>query len=362
MTRRVTAAVLAGPRELRLEEFDYPSLGEGGALVRIGLAGVCGTDGKYFSGNLAVPYPTILGHETFGTVAELGSAAAARYGVTVGDRVLVEATVPCWSCPACRSGKYRYCEKKRSYGSEAGIDQLPPHLWGSMAEYMYVAPGSILHKVPDTVSDRAAIGAALLANGIDWLINQGGAKLGSAIAILGCGPQGLAAAAVARGLGASRVVVTGLRRDAARLELARRLGADATIVADEEDVVEGFRALNGGEPADLVLNVTGSPPALQTSIQLVKPMGTVVLAGLAGKGVPSALDDTVAWNEIRIQGVFSKSEAAFQSALRWLARGLDLPVDEIVSHVYPLEEAAAAIRAAAGEDVPDGFVKAAIAP
>ncbi len=359
--KQVTAAVLMGPRDIRLQRYDVPKIGDDEALLRIGLAGVCGTDAKYYAANLPLSYPTILGHETLGTIAEIGDRASDRYGVAVGDRVLVEATVPCWSCPSCRSGEYRFCARKFSYGSQP-IAEAPPHLWGSMAEYMYVAPGSIVHSVPDSVSDRAAIAAALLANGVEWLIHRGGATLGSAIAIQGCGPQGLAAAVIAKSLGARRVVVTGLERDSARLALARTLGADATITANEGDVVEQLRAHNAGDLADIALNVTGSPDALATSVRLVKPQGTVILAGLTGKGVSSAIDDAVVWNEIRIQGVFSKGEAAFEASLSLMAGGLGVPVEEIVSHVYPLEQAADAIRAAAGEQAPPGFVKAAIAP
>jgi alcohol dehydrogenase len=358
---QVTAAVLNGPTDLHLQQYAYPSIGDDAALVRINLAGVCGTDAKYFAGNLPLTYPTILGHETVGTIAEIGPGAATRYGVAVGDRVLVEATVPCWACRFCRSGEYRFCRRKLSYGSQP-IAETPPHLWGSMAEYMYVAPGSIVHPVPASVSHRAAIAAALLANGVEWLSHRGGASLGASIVIQGCGPQGLAAAVIAKQLGASRVVVTGLEHDTARLELARKLGADATLTARDGDVVEQFRELNDGELADIALNVTGSPAALGTSVRLVRPMGTVILAGLTGHGVSSAIDDAVVWNEIRIQGVFSKGEAAFEAALALMGGGLDVPVDEIVSHVYPLEQSADAIRAAAGEDVPAGFIKAAIAP
>jgi alcohol dehydrogenase len=357
----VIAAVLNGPTDLRLQQYASPSIGGDDALIRVNLAGVCGTDAKYFAGKLPLTYPTILGHETLGTIAEIGGRAADRYGVEVGDRVLVEATVPCWSCRSCRIGEYRFCTNKFSYGSQP-IAETPPHLWGSMAEYMYVAPGSIVHPVPASVSDRAAIAAALLANGVEWLIHRGGASLGSSIVIQGCGPQGLAAAVIAKALGARRVVVTGLEHDTARLELARRLGADATITTRGGDVVEQFRELNGGELADIALNVTGSPAALTTSVRLVRPMGTVILAGLTGQGVSSSIDDAVVWNEIRIQGVFSKGEAAFGTSLALMADGLEAPVEEIVSHVYPLEQAADAIRAAAGEDVPAGFIKVAIAP
>jgi threonine dehydrogenase-like Zn-dependent dehydrogenase len=157
--------------------------------------------------------------------------------------------------------------------------------------------------------------------------------------------------------------VTGLARDAARLELARALGAHHTIVADETDVVAEVTRLTDGQLADVVLDVTGSPLAIAASIELVRTLGTLVLAGLTGKdAVTSVKIDRLVWNEIRLQGVYVKGEAAYQKAIEFIERAGDrYPLDRIVSHRYPLEEAEAAILAAAGS-APDGFVKAAVVP
>jgi alcohol dehydrogenase len=353
--------VLEGPKTLRMRTLPLPSIGPDEALLRVEMAGVCGTDVKYFGGTLPLPYPVILGHEILGSIAAIGERAAARYQAGEGDRVLVEGSVPCWSCGRCRSGEYRFCRHKRTYGSRTSIAEAPG-LWGALAEYMYLAPGSILHRIPRDVAPQSAISAALLANGVEWLVQKGGASLGDRVVIQGSGPQGLAAVAVAAEIGARQIIVTGLATDATRLALARELGAHHTIVADESDARSEVTRLTDGDLADVVLDVTGSTAAVATSMDMVRTLGTVVVAGLAGKDARVSFDiDRLVWNEIRLQGVYVKGEAAYAKALELIDRaGSRLPIERIVSHLYPLEEAESAILAAGSGG--EGFVKAAVVP
>ena len=354
--------VLEGPRQMAARDLPIPDIGPDEGLLRVEMAGVCGTDVKYWSGALPVPYPVILGHEILGEIAAIGERAAARYGVGVGDRVLVEGRVPCWSCRWCRSGDHRFCRNRRGYGTRTPITE-PPGLWGALAEYMYLAPGSMVHAIPKNVSAETATAAALLANGIEWLELKGGATLGDRVVIQGAGPQGLAATVVAREIGARQIIVTGLARDAARLDLARDLGAHHTIVADEADVVAEVTRLTDGELADVVLDVSGSPRAIETSVEVVRTLGTLVLGGLTGKDAVTSLKiDRLVWNAIRVQGVYVKGEVAYSKAIAFIARAADrYPIDRIVSHRFALEDAESAILAAAGT-APPGFVKAAVVP
>jgi alcohol dehydrogenase len=355
------AAVLEGPKALRLRTLPLPEIGPDDALLRIEMAGICGTDVKYYAGTLPLPYPVILGHEILGSIAAIGNRAAARYQATEGDRVLVEGSVPCWTCGRCRSGEYRFCQRKRVYGSRTPITDAPG-LWGGLSEYMYLAPGSILHSVSAEVAPQTAISAALLANGIEWLVHRGGASIGDCVVIQGSGPQGLAATVVAAETGARQIIVTGLARDTSRLALARDLGAHHTIVADEADVVSEISHLTDGRLADVVLDVTGSPTGVATSVEVVRTLGTVVVAGLAGKDVIAPFQiDRLVWNEVRLQGVYVKGEAAYAKALELIDRAGDrYPIERIVSHLFPLDQAEDAIVAAGS--VGDGFVKAAVIP
>lgn len=358
----VRAAVLEGVERMSVRSFELPEVGPDEALLRVELAGVCGTDYKYYHGKLEAPYPLILGHEILGRIAAIGERAAQRYGVRVGDRVEVEGSVPCWACEWCLTGNYRFCRSKRGYGTRTPITQ-PPGLWGAMAEYMYLAPGSIVHKMPEHIPTRAAAVASIVANGIYWLRTRGGVTVGDTVLLQGCGPQGLAATVIARESGARTVIVTGLARDAARLQLARELGADHTLVADREDVVARVKEITEGHLADVVLDVSGSPRAIQTSVQCTRPLGTLVLGGLTGTGVETPMQmDLLAWNEIRLQGVYSKGAGSILPAIEFMAtRGQRYPLERLISHVYPLEGAEEAIRSSGGQGG-EGFVKAAVQP
>ena len=358
----VRAAVLKAAYEISVETFPVPKIGPDDALLKIELAGVCGTDHHAFSGRIPVPMPIILGHEILGRIVAIGDRAAARYGVSVGRRVTVEASVPCWACEDCLGGGYRFCQTNRGYGMRLSTTE-PPALWGALAELMHLAPGSIVHSVPAGVPARVAVVASIFANGIQWLRYHGNLSTGETVVIQGAGPQGLAATVIARESGAAQIIVTGLARDASRLSLARAFGADETIVADEEDITARIKQLTQGRMADLVLDVTGSSDAVRTSVDLVRRRGRLVLGGLTGHGVETSLKlDELVWKEIRLQGVFAKGSDAINAANRILsARGHLYPLERLISHVYSLDEASEAIVAAGGA-AGDGFIKAAIAP
>ena len=361
---KARAAVLEEVGKISIREFEVPSIGPDEALLKVEMAGICGTDAKLYHGKLAAPLPLVLGHEILGTIAEIGEGAARRYGVRAGDRVIVEGSVPCWSCAYCLSGQFRFCQSKRAYGTGTPIT-VPPSLWGAMADYMYLAPGSAVHRIPSHIPARVAVLAkGVLANGVQWIRIKGEVALGATVVIQGAGAQGLAAVVIARDSGAGTIIVTGLRQDSERLSLARELGADHVLVAGEEDVVERVREITGGAMADLVLDVTGSPAAIESSVQVVRRLGTIVLGGLTGKETrTSLLLDHLVWNEVRVQGVFSKGSEAVMGAIRFIERKAgQYPLDRIISHIYPLEKAEEAIRAVAGDDSGIYPIKAALVP
>jgi alcohol dehydrogenase len=356
----VCALVLLGPDTFALRELLPPPARDDNAIVRVELCGTCGTDIKYASGKLAAPIPMILGHEIVGRVEHIGPGAARRYGVAVGDRVIIESSIPCWSCAACRSGAYRMCPTKGGYGTRSGLAD-GSGLWGGLAELVEVAPGSIVHHIPDAISPEAAIGMELLANGYQWLVRKGGLQPGQRVLIQGCGPQGLAAMLVARRLGAVDITMTGLATDEARLAFASSAGI-RTVVVDPDADRAAQLAASGGD-YDLVLDVTGDPRAVATAADHLRPQGTMVLASIVGRGVdvPFRTDD-LAYREIRVQGVLSKDEAAVLAARTLVETDADLRarLERLITHVFPLEQGAAAINARAA-GLP-GFVKAAVRP
>lgn len=354
--------VLEAPERLVMRTFEVPSIGPDEGLLEVELAGICGTDWKTFHGKLPYPTPVILGHEILGRLAQIGERMSHRTGLHEGDRVTVAGSVPCWSCRACHAGNYRFCPSKRSYGTSTPCT-VPPHLWGAFGRYMYIAPGSILHRVDDSVPAEAAVLVqGVMANGYQWVGRHGKVRPGQSVVIQGCGPQGLGCAIAAREYGAALVVVTGLPRDNERLALAREFGADVTINVEEQDPLETVRDLTNGEMADTVIDVSGSPTAIPLSVQMTRRQGTLVLAGLTGKeAVTPMLMDRLVWNEITLQGAYTKGSEAVRDSLALIA-SRKYPLERMVTHTYPLEQAEQAIRAIGGEV--DGLypIKAAVRP
>ncbi|MBI4491799.1 MAG: zinc-binding dehydrogenase [Chloroflexi bacterium] len=358
----VRAAVLEAPERLVLREFERPRLGPDDGLLEVELAAICGTDWKTFHGKLDYPLPLILGHEILGRIADMGERFAQRYGLSIGDRVAVEGSLPCWSCLECQTGEYRFCARRRSYGGRAPAD-VPPYLWGGFAALMYLAPGSLLHPVAsDVPAEAAVLVPGVVANGIQWARILGGVKHQDVVVVQGCGPQGLACALVAHECGADRVLITGLSRDADRLALARELGADLAVDVERDHVVEVVGDLTHGRMADVVIDVSGSPRAIATSIELVRKQGTLVLGGLTGKETVTPLKiDALVWNEIKLQGVFTKGTQAIRDAIK-LVESRKYPLERMITHRYPLERAEEAIRAIGGETPGVYPIKAAIVP
>lgn len=361
--RLARAAVLEEYGRLVPRSFPVPDPGPEEALLRVELAGVCGTDPKVFHGRLRqAALPIILGHEILGRIEAIGEVAAERAGVGVGDRVTVEASVGCGVCVRCRRGASRFCRDVIDYGVRISAAR-PPHLLGAFAEYLFLLPHTSMHKIPEDLPARGAVMLnAVLSNGIQWVKLRGGARPGDAVLIQGAGQQALACTIAAKECGAAPIIVSGLRRDAERLALAREFGADATVIAEEENLAGIVADLTHGEGADLVVDVTGDPAAIAAALHLLRPQGTLVHAGVTGDSVLTQLPlDVVLFKELRIQGVFSKGSEAVLAAIDLLA-SRRYAVERMISRVYPLAQAETAVRAA-GNELPDFYpIKVAVDP
>src|SRR5215470_4118307 len=246
----VRAVVLIKPRTLQAREFARPVIGDDDGLLRIEACGICGSDYEQYEGAQPqhedyTPYPVIPGHEPLGIIEEVGRAAAARWGVREGDRVAVRSGYGCGHCEACRRWEPRACPKR---GGTYGYTDVgkPPHLWGGYAEHMYLSPHSVVKKMNPRIPAGVAVMFNPLAAGLSWAGTIPATVPGDRVVILGAGQRGLCCVIGARAAGGRQVVVTGLSRDARKLELARELGADVTIDVEKEDVVARAREATGG--------------------------------------------------------------------------------------------------------------------
>lgn len=362
MANTSRAATLLGPDKLEIREYPIPDIPPAGGLVQIEMAGVCGTDVKYYHGKIQLPVPVILGHEILGRVVKLGRDAAAIHHVREGDRIILKGALGCGRCADCRRGAARFCKQRTSYGGRTSCDN-PPHLFGGFADYLYLAPDVLATRISDDLpAEAAALVGSVMVNGFQWAIRKGGVKMGDYVLIQGPGQQGLSCAFAARQAGAARIFVSGIGRDSNRLELAKKFGAHRTINVDQENVLEIVQKETNGEMADVVVDVSGSPKAIVTSLACVRRQGTLVLAGLTGDAtLTPLLMDKIVWGEIRIQGCYTADNDAAEATLRLLEE-TKFPVQEMVSHVFALEQTEHCIKAVGGE-IPELFpTKALIKP
>ena len=358
MTNTETSAVLIGPRQIQMQSFAIPEVGPDDGVLKVEVTGVCGSDVKHFNADYT---PLIMGHEIVGRIADLGPTAEDVWGVSRGDRIVVEATFGCGNCRECRLGAYRLCQIMRGYGGRIKCDR-PPHLWGGYGEYVYLPPTARVHKIRDTLpAEVAVLVCAVLGNGVRWLRTEGGVSIGDTAVIVGPGPQGLAATVAARESGAKEIVVVGLAKDEARLAMAKRLGATHTVAADVGDPRSLVAELTDGRMADVAIDVTNSAESPALALDLVGIMGTLVLAGGAGN-VPSTLTlGKIISKEITIRGVNTHDSPAVRRALS-IAESGRYPLGEMVSHRFDLSEAERAIRTVAGEVPNDGLIKVVMYP
>ena len=345
--------VLVGRGEIEAQVFPHPDLGPDDGLLRVELAGICHTDVDILSGSFDSPLPLIMGHEIVGVIEAVGDRAARRWRVAPGDRVAVEPMAGCATCRYCTAGESRFCADGVGYGTSTSSARAP-HLFGAYSPLMYLAPGSLVHRLPAGMSaESGMLCTVAISNGVQWTLVRGGAKQGDHVVVQGVGPIGLSCVAAARAAGAQTVIATGLSRDGLGLELARSFGADDAVAADQHDVLDVVRHRTGGDLADVVVDTTGSPQAVRASLDLVRKTGTVVSAGVTGKDILTPLPlDLLLLKEIRLQGVFSFDSQAVRRAIALVTAGR-FPFEQLVTHRFPLAEARHALDVVADPSCSD---------
>jgi L-iditol 2-dehydrogenase len=279
----VKAAVMPAPgKPLEVREYRDPSLEPGAVLLETVASEVCGTDVHLHHGRLAgVPYPIIPGHVSVGRVLEARGVSADVLGQPLGPGDLVtfydvhEVCGRCWHCLVAQQPNR--CPHRKVYGiTYSAADGL----LGGWAERIYLKPGVKIFKLPEPLSADDVIGGGCgLFTGFA-AVERGTPQMGDVVVVQGAGAVGLSAAAFAALRGAATVIVIGAPAD--RLELARALGADVTLLLTQQSAEEreaAVRDLTGGRGADVVIEAAGNPAAVPEGFRLLRDGGTYVIAG-----------------------------------------------------------------------------------
>ena len=357
--------VFTGSHEgLACQLADVPDPAADELLVRVTMAGVCGTDAHRLAGRLAdPPAPISMGHESVGVVEALGSHLRTdRTGqpLSVGDRVHWIPAAACGRCRACTVLDDQTPCRELGWPAPAAT----PNAAG-FREFATVTSRMPVLRIPDEVPDEAvvALGCAL-PTAVAGIRRLGGISSLHRVVIQGAGPVGLAATLVAASNGAAEIVVVGAPAD--RLEVARRLGATLTLPLEGMSAAERGSVIMGktnGWGADVVIEASGQLEAFQEGIALLGPAGRYLILGLYAGAGTVALDPFRLNNRnLRVIGSFASGPMDLVNALalvrhQWQRVGLD----HMVSHRFALEHTEAAVAAvAAGETIKAVVVPAAV--
>jgi threonine dehydrogenase-like Zn-dependent dehydrogenase len=321
----VRAGVLVAREQIEIQTFDPPALRPDEAILAVEMCGVCGADFEAYARPVADPViPMVLGHEVLGRIRAIGDVAAGRWGCRPGDRVVVNEVIPCGQCDICSSGHAELCNgffgtAGSRYGNIATT--VGSGLWGGYADLMVLRPGTQLIPISEDVPAEIAAMFMPIANGVHWLGQLGQIRPGQTVLVIGPGAQGLAVTAVAAQMPGVRVLVSGRSADAARLEVARELGATAAD-GETENVVDLVRAFTGGRGVDLVVITTSNAvSALQIATRCARIGGRIVAAGTNGWRSEEAFkSDALVFRSLQIIGAPGHSRTSVQGAVRFLEK------------------------------------------
>ncbi len=355
------AMVLTANRQLEAMDIELPDIDENSALLRLEACGICGSDYEQFEGVLRTPVPVIPGHEPLGVIERIGDKAARRWGVDVGDRVAVETMLSCRHCSACLGGTYHLCDERMIYSYIPLSEE--PGLWGGYAQYMYLHPNSVLHKVNPDIPASIAVIFNPLGAGFRWAVDMPDARPGDTVVIMGPGQRGLASVIALRHVGVTDIIVTGLAADAEKLALARLYGAREIIDVDNENVVHRVKELTNGRGADIVVDVSSyATQPVADALQLVKVGGQIILAGVKGfKPVDNFVSDLIVMKEATIKGAIGVTSTSYRQAIDVIESG-QVDFSSMHTHDFDLEDAELAIRTLAREIAGDESIHSCLIP
>lgn len=343
---QMKAWVLGDPDELTLIDKDIPMPGRAEALVRIDAVAICATDLEVisygtpaiFEGGAPFNKNFTPGHEYMGTIAALGPGVDE---FEIGDRVTVEIHAGCGQCKRCRMGMYTSCH---NYGLNYG-DVNKGHRAngfttnGGFAQYAVNNINTMI-KVPDEMTDAEATLVVTAGTSMYGLTELGGLVAGESVVVIGPGPIGLLAVAVAKSLGASPVVLVGTREN--RNLIGLELGADVTIDARNEDVLARVKEIVGPKGADYVIDCAGSETTVNQAVHMTNRGGKVCLAAFPKKPVEFDLG-YLAVNNIYLYGIRGEGRSATHRAMAFMA-DKRFDATKVHTHTFAMRDLPEALR------------------
>ncbi len=341
------AAVMTGINEpFLVKEYPLTEPPAGMAQIKLIASGICGTDIHIHRGKIPSNPPTIIGHEFLGEVTALSDKDSEKYGISVGDRVIVDIACPCGECLLCQQGDDANCVNMGV--TNGGNPEVAPHLYGGYTEVNY-SPVKNLIKIPAELEPImtcvfACAGPTCLH--AMRLARQAGVALEKAkVAVVqGLGPVGTFAVLYLASLGIPNVIAITAGNNAEREELALKLGATEVCNLERtpmEEIIAHVRALNDGLGVDLVVEASGSPKAVPQGMQMLRNRGVYLIPGqYSNSGPVEILPQMITFNALHLIGssqysvedveaylAFLQANPQLHTCIRQLAK--EYPVTEI---------------------------------
>jgi threonine 3-dehydrogenase len=305
-----------------LADVPIPQIGPNDVLIRVEKAGVCGTDQHIYRWDAwaqeRIHPPLIVGHEFMGTVTEVGSAVRS---VVPGDRVSAEGHIADLTCLLCRTGQAHICRQVEIIGVDRD---------GAFAEFIAM-PEYNVWKLDPAIPDKYAAILDPFGNSVHTVMAAGVSVKN--VVITGVGAIGLMAVGVARAAGANAIFA--IDRNPAKLEIARRLGADETFLAGDENIGDRVREKTGGNGADVLLEMSGAESAIDAGLETLRNGAVAAMLGIPSQPIRIDLAQRIIFKGITILGINGRRmfETWYQAQTLLASGRIDLA--PVVTHVLP---------------------------
>jgi len=304
-----------------IKEVEIPRPKDDEVLIKVKAVGICGTDIPILKGIREVPIPLIPGHEFAGDIVEIGSKVK---DFKVGDKVTPAIVISCGRCYFCRKGLETLCDNIK----ETGI-----HVDGAFAEYVTV-PEKVVHRLPDNMTYEQGASIDPVASAYHSVKM---ASIGSeeTVVVFGPGPIGLYIIQIAKLEGAKKIISVGVKGDEERLELAKKLGADETIISDK-NLLTKISELTNGRMADIVFDATGRASVFETVLSSSRKKGTVIMIGISHEPTTANIAQIVR-REIQIKGSLCYTWQDYKECIE-LVESNRVSVEPTISHIFALKD------------------------
>jgi len=319
------ALVHTAPYKMEVQDWPIPQAGPEDLLIQVKACAICGSDVKGYSGKTGrrIP-PIIMGHEAAGVVAAVGESVV---GFAEGDRVCFDSSIYCRKCHFCLSGQPNMCENREVLGVSPG--NYRRH--GAFAEYV-VVPYWIAVHLPEEMTYAQASLVETVSIGVH-AANRTPIRINDIVVVVGAGPVGLFALQAIRLKGAGEVIATDLYDS--RLQLARQLGADVVLRADDPQLMERLREETGPYGADAAIEAVGIEAAIATALAITRNGGALTLIGNVSPAVNMDLQSIVT-REISIYGSCA-SNGEYPACVELVASG-KIAVDPLISEYASIDD------------------------